>query len=190
MRKVIWVVVFLVTIAGTAPANGPTAGVTTPREERIPIEKIETALKSYAEATGCNLRFEKNNVVQFDATGGRALQYVALFFLDDGCTGGSNMGSSMFAVLGWGGFGGDRIIVSAAMSQPAAPSFGFPRFIERIFVKGNQLWYDGKVHDWSKDAPNFPSVPVEGQVLLHRGVVRPGGNESFDAWYWLSIPQH
>lgn len=190
MKRFIWALVLFGAIASPAQANGPAPNTTVPREEGIPIEKIEKALKSYAEAIGCNFRFDKNNVVQLDPSGGRPLQYVALFFLDDGCAAGSSTGSSMFAVLIWGGRGSDTIFVSPAVSQPAAPSFGFPWLIERIFVKGNQLWYSGKVYDWSKDTLNSPSVPIEGQVLLRKGVGRADGNKGFEAWYWLSAPQY
>lgn len=185
MRKFIWAVVLLAAIAVNAQANGPAPDTTVPREEGIPVEKIEKALKSYADALGCAFEFHTKNVVQFDIIGDRARKYVALFFLDTGCTRGSSMGSDMFAVLEWGA--GDEILVRPEVSQPAAPSFGFPRFVERIFIKGNQLWYSGKVHDWSKDAPNFPSVPVEGQVLLRKAVVAVDKKQDFGAWYWLSV---
>ena len=189
MKRRIWALVLLAAIPSTAQASGPAAGTLEPSEEGVPLERIEKVLKAYAETLGCEFKFDPKNVVEFDMTGDQMLQrYVALFFLDTGCTGGSGMGNSLFAVLEQGPRG--EVLVQPELSQPTVPSFGFPRFIERIFVKGNQLWYSGKVPDWSRDAPNFPSVPVEGQVLLRKGVVNVDMKTNFGARYWLSRPKH
>jgi hypothetical protein len=129
MKRVAWAVVLLAAIAFNAQADGPAPGTTVPREEGIPIERIEKALKSYADAIGCNLRFDRRNIVLFDIIGDRGVRYVAYSRLDPGCAGGSSTIENMFVILQWGGYRSDRIFVSPGISQPAAAAFGFPPYI-------------------------------------------------------------
>ena len=191
MKRLIWALILLAAIPSTAQASGPAAGSPGPSEGGIPVGKIEKALKSYADAVGCRFRFDATNIVELDIADGRSMRrYVALFFLDTGCTGGSAMGNSMFAVLDWSDDGRGNIFVQPELSQPAIPSFGFPQFIDRIFLKGHQLWYSGVDYDFSKDALCCPSVPVEGQVVLREGLVHVDTKQNFGARYWFSIPKH
>jgi len=152
-------------------------------EREIPVDTIAVVLKSYADTVGCNFNFDKKNIVQYDIDGNGKKEYVVLFFIDAGCSGGSSMTTSVFAVLNDSFYG---VFVRPHMSQPATPSFGFPSFIERIFLKNGQLWYSAKDFDWSKDALCCPSIPVEAPMYLLKKVVWIDEKNSFDAWYWIS----
>jgi hypothetical protein len=191
MRRVIWPLMMLLTLfATTMHADGGASDTPSePREGGIPIQQIETALKSYAEAVGCQFRFDKNNVAPFHVERGRPRTFVALFRLDPGCAGGNGMAETMVALLHWGGLPKDEIFVDPAASGPAAQAFGFPAVINRVFVKGNQVSYSGMALDLSKDAPCCPSVPVEGQIVVRKGLVKVEAGRTLSAWYWLSVPE-
>jgi len=151
---------------------------------KVPVENITVALKTYADTTGCEFYFDKQNIVQYDIDGDGEKELIALFFIDVGCSGGTAMGASVFAVLDSDSRG--RVFVRPHMSQPATPSFGFPRLIDRIFLKNDRLWYSAKDFDWTKDALCCPSVPVEAPVSLLKNVIRVDEKNSFDAWYWIA----
>lgn len=133
-------------------------------EDHIEIDKLRPVLQSYAEAIGCDFSFDAKNVVKFQIDSDGGTQYVAAFYLDPGCSGGSGMGSSMLAVMSQDSTGSFH--VRADLSQPAL-MIGFPRFIDRIYVRGNAIWISAKEYDFTKDALCCPSVAVHGRITTH-----------------------
>ena len=134
-------------------------------ERRIPVEKAVAVLKTYANTIGCEVHINKSNFVAFDIERERVV--VGLYSIDEGCTGGSTMTRPAFAILKYDVR--DKLLVNPGYSLPSATSQEFPRFIDRLFLKDNQLWYSGKDFDWSKDALCCPSVPIKAQVLFQGG---------------------
>ena len=153
-------------------------------KNRSSIEaKVTALLKSYANALGCDFKFDKSNIVRTDIDGDGEKEYVAIFYIDTTCSHTNTQGREVFAVIDFDSR--DRIVVRANVSQPAVRAIGFPRFIDRIFLKGDQLWYTGKEFDWDKDALCCPSVSVEGRVMLRKSLVQVDGQNDFNIWYWI-----
>jgi hypothetical protein len=158
--------------------------VAAPKE--LPRAKIEKVLGAYANTVGCDFEMDRKNIVEMDIEGYGEKEFIALFINDDGCSGGSGSWSSKLAVL-------DRhtenpnkggIYVLPEMTMPVAPGVGFPRFIDRIFVKNGQLWFAGRVHA-EKDGNNFPTIPVQAQIQLLTSEVQVDGDKGA-IYYWKS----
>ena len=150
--------------------------------------KVHDVLERYASTIGCEFSFDKENVVQFDVDDNGTNEFIAVFFLDVGCSGGTAMGTSIFAVLDLDDHG--RLLVRSVQSQPAIASFGFPRFIDKIFLKQGKLYYSAKDYDWSKDALCCPSLQIEDSFSLRKSVVIASNGESLEIWYWMSEGSH
>jgi hypothetical protein len=158
-------------------------------KNRASVEKkVTVLLKSYGNAVGCDFKFDKRNIVRTDIDGDGVREYVAVFYIDTTCSHTNTMGGEVFAVIDFESR--DRIVVRANVSQPAAHAIGFPRFIDRIFLKGDQLWYAGKDFDLSKDPLCCPSLSVEGKVVLRKSLVQVDGQNDFNTWYWMDSRKH
>jgi hypothetical protein len=136
-------------------------------ETLVPFEKIKTVLTSYAGATGCVLRLENKNILAYDMEGDGTKEFVVLFGINPGCSGGTATHRFVFAVLEYGISG--RIFVRPAQSFPAATLEGFVQNIERIFIEDDHLWYEGKEYDWANDALCCPSIPVKAKIFFSDG---------------------
>lgn len=153
-----------------------------------PLAKIEKVLRAYAETLGCDFSMNRKNIVEIDIDkdeeGGK--EFVALFNLDVGCLGGSGTGKSNIAVLKYRDiFHKETIYVRSEMSEPSITSYGFPRFIDRLFIKNGQLWYSGRVHR-EGDANNFPTTTVQARAMLIKKEVPLSPSSIFQMFYWLS----
>lgn len=153
-----------------------------------PLAKIEKVLHDYAETLGCDFSMNRKNIVEIDIDKDEEgeKEFVALFNLDVGCLGGSGTGKSHIAVLKYRDvFHKDTIYVRAEMSEPSIASYGFPRFVDRLFIKEGQLWYSGRVHR-EGDGNNFPTTTVQSQAKLMKKELIVNSIQSVKVFYWQS----
>lgn len=151
-----------------------------------PLKKIEEALKAYSAGIGCNFGFNPKDVVEFDVDTDGIKDFVAIFDIDAGCAGGTSTTRSSLAVLKYSNeIRMDELYVAPDMSQPSIPAFGLPRFIDRIFIKGKELWFAGRMHS-ERDGNNFPSIPVKSRVSLAKALVPIDSKRKFAFYYWKS----
>jgi len=153
-----------------------------------PKAKIEKMLRAYAETLGCDFSMNRKNIVEIDIDKVEEgeKEFVALFNLDVGCLGGSGTGRSHLAVLKYRDiFHKDTIYVSAEMSEPGISSYGFPRFMDRLFIKNGQLWYSGRVHR-EGDANNFPTNNVKSRAELTQKELIANSAQSVKVFSWNS----
>jgi len=148
----------------SAEANGDPAEYEA--EVRKAEERIPAVIEQYATSIGCAFYMEKNNVVPYVID--RRQSFVAVFSLDDGCTGGSAMSRPVFVVVRHGG-PTTSIVVNAEYSAPHQTSSDFPQVITDLFLKDGELWYKALEFDFKKDANCCPSVPVTGRVVYKNG---------------------
>jgi hypothetical protein len=161
-----------------------------------PTEKIESVLKKYVQTYGCLVSFNRDKIVKYNR------RYVALYSVDPSCAGGSQSSQNAIAVFT---YSYPDVHIVPGESFPSAPLFGFPRSIDKIFVKNNQLWYSGKKYNWDVAANNddiqgdalcCPSVLVESQFSLVRKKIKDhkyaqeiksqyGYTGGVRAFYWI-----
>jgi len=150
----------------------------------LPKGQILQSVRAYAEAIGCNFEMDAKNIVAFDVDGDGSPEVIALFTVDRGCKGGSGTTANDLAVLTAGGPRVDQFFVDPKLSH----FFGLPRFIDRIYVKKGQLWFDGKKAA-EGDLHNFPSLRVSSPLkLVTTDVPLPNGTgRSVRHYYWRSV---
>lgn len=115
-------------------------------------------------------------------------EFIALFYNDNGCSGGSGSVYASLAVLDQHKENPDKggIYVRPEMTMPVIPSIGLPRFIDRIFIKDGQLWFAGRIHA-DKDGNNFPTVLIQAQVRLLKSEVQVDAGNKRTIYYWESM---
>jgi hypothetical protein len=136
-------------------------------DARAPAEKIKSVLRSYANTLGCVVRFEDENILPYDVDDDGKKEFVVLVGIDPGCSGGTAMHRSVLVVLERETQG--QIFVRPQQSFPSAQLEGFVQHMERISIKDEQLWYEGKEFDWTNDARCCPSVPVKARIFFKDG---------------------
>jgi len=137
-------------------------------EEKAPLTKLARVATAYANTVGCLFRLDKKNIVEYPADAGVEKTYVALLGLDPQCSGGSAMYHSALITLVADERGG--VFVLPEKSFPVVDHDMLPQYMDRLYTKGNALWFSGKEFDRSKDPLCCPSIPVEARVELHDGV--------------------
>jgi hypothetical protein len=137
------------------------------------VKQIPSIIEQYATSIGCEFHMSKSNVVPYDIGGLHS--YVAVFSIDNGCSGGSAMSRPVFVVLQPVAY--DKILVNAAYSAPHQTAEEFPGLVTNIFLKDGKLWFKAKAYDLTKDALCCPSVPVTGQVEYQGGKWVPITNQ-------------
>jgi hypothetical protein len=137
-------------------------------DARAPVERIMSVLISYADTFGCIVRLEDENILPYDIDGDGKKEFVVLFGIDPGCSGGAATHRSVFAVLERETQG--QIFVRPQQSFPAAQLEGFVRHMERIFIEDGQLWYEGKEFDWTNDGTVAHPFQLRGRFFS--GMVR------------------
>jgi hypothetical protein len=148
------------------------ASIATAADKPLPAKKIMAAVKAYANSIGCFVHMDPRNVAR--AKVDRIKPIVALYSIDETCSGGTAMHRPAFAVLVPDDHGG--LLVLPEYSIPSSTSEKLPQYTERIFVKGEELWFSGQVFNWDNKAPSeegdalcCPSVSVEGRVIFNPG---------------------
>lgn len=154
----------------------------------VPVAKIEKVLRAYAESIGCDFSMTRKNIVEIDIDQDKYQdkEFVALFNVDAGCAGGSGTGKSSFAVLKYRDiFHKDMIYVLPELSEPSIKSYGFPRLIDRLYIKNGQLWYGGKTYK-DGDAYNSPTLTTQAQAKLVRKETPFNSHQVLPVVYWQS----
>ena len=153
MKRIGWICLgWLVLLAVAQDASASSVN-----KQKISTKKIITAVKAYANSVGCFVHMDKGNIVKYEID--EKLVYIALYDIDASCTGGTTMSRPAFAALGFDNFR-NKVFILPDYSNPAATSEKFPRFINRIFIKDNQLWYTAK---------DSNRISVKAQVLYKNG---------------------
>lgn len=153
-----------------------------------PLARIEKVLRTYAETVGCDFSMNRKNIVEIDIdkSEDEEKEFVAIFNIDAGCLGGSGTGKSSIAVLKYRDiFHKDIIYIRSELSEPSILSDGFPKVIERLFIKNGQLWYAGKINK-DGDANNLPTSSVQAQVKLVKKEMSISANQTTSVFYWKS----
>ncbi|MDW3711129.1 MULTISPECIES: hypothetical protein [unclassified Pseudomonas] len=119
------------------------------------IENIPSLVERYASTLGCSYAMDPKNVVPY--TLDRHV-HVALYALDAGCSGGSQMQATQIAVVTYGGY--DRLFISPELSRIANRP---PKIVDRIYVENGALRYEGRKPS-SDDALCCPSGIVRGTL--------------------------
>lgn len=133
---------------------------------KVAVENIPVVLRHYAESIGCEFNLDPSNIVQY--TFERKTDYVSVFSLDNGCTTGTAMSRSIFALLQTDGYQ-RKFLISAEHSAPHQTSDEFPPRISRLYVKDAQLHFEGLELDPATDALCCPSIKISGHVLYKDG---------------------
>lgn len=167
--KFIWIFLCWIALLTMSQAASASSG----NRQKIPTKKIVTVVKTYANSVGCFIHMDKNNIVKYEIDGKPV--YIALYDIDASCSGEKAMSRPAFAALGFDN-SRNKVSILPDYSNPAATSEKFPRFIARIFIKDNQLWYSEKGSNVGhgkdskvRDERCCSSHPVEAQVLYKNG---------------------
>ena len=155
---------------------------TSAKEVAIPTKQISSVVLSYAGSIGCGAKFDPSNIVKVAGRFNRSTEgYIAIYYLDVGCDGGSGSATSAFAFLGRGSHG--ELFVDPELSRPGA-TLGFPQSVTKLRVKNGDVWYEAKDFDFSKDALCCPSVNVSGKLSAISRDAQLNGVIS-TTWYWV-----
>ena len=153
----------------------------------LPRARIEKILGAYASSLGCEFEMDRKNIVKADIKGDGDTVYVALYIIDNDCSGGSGSWNSNLAVLDLHEDYPDKggIYVRPKMTMPEIYGIGLPRFIDRIFIKDGQLWFAGRIHA-DNDGNNFPTIPVQARIQLLHSAVQLDPKHKTTIYYWKS----
>lgn len=132
------------------------------------IESIPKVVEQYASSLGCNFDMKSENVVPY--TLNKRSIYVAVFFLDVGCSGGSAMGGSYIVALEKSS-SYPKFYISPNFSSLSQTSGDFPRFIDKLFLKNGELWYSA-LRLQPQDPLCCPSGQESGRVIFENGIWR------------------
>ncbi|AMK77873.1 MULTISPECIES: hypothetical protein [Methylomonas] len=138
-------------------------------ETTLPTKQIASTISAYANSVGCLIHMDEKNIIRFQIDDKPETEYVvALYDLDSQCSGGTAMSRPAFAALRRDYSHNFHIVPEYSM--PSATSDNFPRFINKLYIKDNQIWYSAKEFDFRHDALCCPSIPVEAQVVFKNGL--------------------
>jgi len=129
-------------------------------------QKILTVVEQYATSLGCIFHINPNNIVSYKLN--RDIVFVALYSLDLGCSGGSNMSRPAFVVIRAGAY--NTYLVDPRYSSPLQTSSNLPQHLNEIFIKNDEIWYKALKHDFSKDPICCPSIQIEGRIKYKNGL--------------------
>jgi hypothetical protein len=128
------------------------------------IDKIANVATGYAESLGCAVTLDKRNILPYSIEGKN--QFIVLYSIDVGCSGGSAMSRPALAVLERNAYG--NFYVRPEYSSPLSMSDQFPASTDRLFLKNGRLRFAGRELG-PNDALCCASVPVEGVVNFSQG---------------------
>ncbi|WP_431484642.1 hypothetical protein [Pseudomonas solani] len=137
------------------------------QEQRIAeeIENIPSLVERYASTLGCSYAMDPKNVVPY--TLDRRV-HVALYALDLGCSGGSQMQATQIAVVTYGSY--DKLYISPEHSRIANRP---PRIVDRLYLEDGALRYEGR------------NLRGEDALCCPSGIVR--GTLKFDGSMWTFV---
>jgi len=135
-------------------------------EKPLPKKGIVTIIRTYADSVGCFVHMNPDNILRYDFDKSWD-EVVVVYDIDEDCSGGSQTSRPAFAVLRKDY--SHKFHVVPKLSIPTATSEKFPRFIESISIKDNELWYFG--HELGpNDSLCCPSIPVNAKIILKDGL--------------------
>lgn len=173
MRNALFIGAIAVLLSEFCLADEPGAEAEVEAQFRRSVKNIPSVVKQYADAVGCEFHMKRTNVVPYELDGGSA--YIAVMHLDNGCSGGSAMSRPVFVALRPAAY--QKVLVDASYSAPDQTSQEFPSLISRIYLKGGEIWFEGKTFDLAKDPICCPSVNVVGRVKYQSGKWVPVGTK-------------
>jgi hypothetical protein len=133
------------------------------------IAGIPSLLKAYAETIGCQFSMNGSDVVRSSThdigvtKGGDDEVFVALFGVDEGCSGGNAMMRPVLAVLHWGGYMRTQLFVDVEFSSTAQAA-GFPQNMDRLYKVGKELRFKAREYR-PEDALCCASKRMSGRVV-------------------------
>lgn len=133
--------------------------------------KAPDVIASYANSIGCIFNLNPENIVEFPEGGNKLF---AVFSIDVGCSGGSNMSRPVFVELELS-IASMQYYINFEHSGPSQTPMSIPQTVEKIYVKDEKLWYSALEHDWNKDGICCPSVPVTAELKFENGM-------------WIGVP--
>ena len=150
MRYSVFSLLLLVGLLGAMSAR---AGMT-PEEEadyerQVAVQKtkaianIPRLVRTYGETIGCDFYMQGSNVAPYDLD--EKGEYVALFVIDEGCSGGNAMFRPVLALLRWGA--GNKLYIDVNRSTPRAAD-ALPQGTSKLFVRGDELRFSGVASWW------------------------------------------
>jgi hypothetical protein len=125
------------------------------------VVAIPRVVRKYGEVLGCAFTMNQSNVVPYALGDGR--EFVALFSIDEGCSGGSAMSRPVFVALRWGGIGMWDLFIDPNYSLPMQ-SAAFPQTVTRIYTAGDELRFEA-LELQASDPLCCPSKRVSGRVV-------------------------
>ena len=126
------------------------------------VAEIPRLVRKYGETIGCNFAMKESNIVPY--TQGNSRSFVALFSIDEGCSGGSAMSRPVLAMLRWGGSGLWDLFIDPNYSLPKQ-STSLPQTVTKIYAVGRELRFEALVSQPS-DTLCCPSKKVSGRIIL------------------------
>ncbi len=154
-----------------------------------PLKAINALVLSYARSIGCNEVVDPKLVVEIPASFGipsdlPGKAWLAAYSVDVGCSEGSAMSTTSFAVVRGNAPG--RLYIEPELSRPQA-TIGFPNDITGLAVRNGEIAFTAKDFDFTKDALCCPSVVVSGKVRLATKH-RPDESELPPEGFWVREP--
>jgi hypothetical protein len=147
---------------GCCAQDGPALDRALEQRLRQAETEIPSVIKRYAEAIGCAFQLLPSNITRFELNGRDDV--IAVFYLDNGCSGGNKMWRPVFALLQPDGFR-MRYVVSASHSAPHQTSRDFPQTITRIYPEEGHLKFAGEEH--------LDRTVISGRVVFENGMWQP-----------------
>ncbi len=129
--------------AGMTPTDEAEYEKEVASERAKAVANIPRLVRTYGETIGCGFEMRRSNVVQYDLD--ERGQYVALFGIDEGCSGGSGMFRPVVALLRWGA--GNKLYIDVNVSTPKMAE-ALPQGADRIFLRGGELRFSGVASWW------------------------------------------
>lgn len=128
------------------------------------VDMVARVATRFAGSLGCAVTLDKRNVVPYSIDGNN--QFIVLYSIDVGCSGGSAMSRPALAALERNAYG--NFYVRPEYSSPRSTSDEFPASTDRLFLKDGRLRFAGRKLG-PNDALCCASVPVEGWVSFSQG---------------------
>ena len=150
----------------------------------LPGEQVLQSVRAYANAIGCNFAMDTNDIVSLDVDGDGVPEAIALFAIDKGCVAGADSTSSDLVVLALG-----RARMGQFFIDPRLSNFvSLPRFIDRIYLKKGQLWFDGrKTADDDPQKTRWLKLSSPLKLVTNDVPLQDGTGRTVRYYYWRSV---
>jgi hypothetical protein len=127
--------------------------------------KLPTIVEQYGKSLGCSFSMEPRNIVSYTLDEKPVL--LAVFELDVGCSGKPGATRPIIVALRQSTSG--EFFIDADYSMPKQSSTELPHHIHNLFIRSNDLWYQGLTFK-AADASCCPTLDVTGRIAFEDGV--------------------